>query len=260
MRRLIITADDLGRSHEMDSGIADTVRQGLVTAVSVMATGETVESGLAGLAGADSVSLGLHLVFTQGRPLSASALIPSLVTPDGAFESSVFRLSRRRVDVEHVFTEAKAQIARFQSLTGKLPLFLNTHQHAHLLSPILSGMLMVCAHHGISRARLSMDHWPLPTPRLRSFIWPLASVWAYRQQVRYLDAGIQHPDRMLGGPTSERLTTSALCGLLSRVGDGLTELVVHPALGSVDSDALASAAAERILQERSIRRVGFDVL
>ena len=105
-----------------------------------------------------------------------------------------------------------------------------------------------------------MDHWPLPTPRLRSFIWPLASVWAYRQQVWYLEAGIQHPDRMLGGPTSERLTTSALCRLLSRVGDGLTELVVHPALGSVDSDALASAAAERILQERSIRRVGFDVL
>ena len=139
-------------------------------------------------------------------------------------------------------------------------MFLNTHQHAQLIPGVLQAMLVLAREHGIFRTRYPLELAPRPNRRLRSWVWPAASLWARGQRAQYTAAGVRHPHGILGGPDSERLSPERLHRLLYSVNDGVTELVVHPALGTDDSRALASDELGRILHERSIERVGFHVL
>ena len=244
----------------MDKGIASAVANELVTAVSVMVNGPHVEEGLKLIKAAPPVSFGLHVVLTQGLPLCDPAKIPSLVNSSGLFHSSVFSLVAKRLQPEQISAEIEAQLQRFIALTGGLPAFINTHQHAQILPSVLHVMLALCERHGIRWARLSADRWPMPNFRARSLLWPAISGIGLTQRRRYARVGVRHPQGMLGGPASENLTLGRLKHLLSRVGEGLTELVVHPASGSVDSQALASPLAARIIEARAIQKVGFDAV
>ena len=260
MRRLIITADDLGRSQAMDLGIARAAGEQLVTAVSVMVTGPHVEKGLELLDKAAAPTLGLHLSFTQTTPVSEPRSIPSLIAKSSRFAPSVFSLARKRIQKDELEREAEAQLERYVQLTGSLPLFVNTHQHAQVLPSVLDTMLALCQRHGITRARWSCDLWPIPNMRLRSALWPVVSTLSVLQRPKYIRAGVRHTQGILGGPASEHLSTDRLCRLLSRVPNGLTELVVHPAEGSQDVLALASSRVARIIEAHAIQRLGFDVL
>jgi len=244
----------------MNRGIVDAIGAEVVTAVSVMVVGPELQHDVARIRSTSPISRGLHLTFTQAKPLSPADRIPSLVTAQGEFYSSVFTLACRRLSPEQLRIEADAQLQRYVDLLGAMPEFVNTHQHAQMIPVVLNTMLELCARYGIERARLSVDRWPVPNTRLRSFLWPMVTGVGLLQRSRYATAGIRHPAGMIGGPASEHLTPQRLRRLLSRVGDGLTELVVHPSQGSNDMDALTSSSTARIIEERAIEKVGFHVL
>src|SRR5438128_5261666 len=84
-RRLIVNADDLGRSVGVDRGIVRAHREGIVTSATLMTnTSDAAHAGA--VARADpSLDVGVHLVLTFARPLSESSQVRSLVTPTGEF-------------------------------------------------------------------------------------------------------------------------------------------------------------------------------
>jgi len=253
--RLIVTADDLGVGPDMDDGILAAADAGAITSASVLVGGPTADR----LGRATELCLGLHLAFVQGRPVSEQPL-PTLA-PGGQFLPSALVLARSRIDPNELHVEAEAQVRRFVDLVGRLPAFVNTHQHTQLLPSVRRVLLRVCERWAIARVRLPAEQRPLVVgTRARSVLWPLATAVALASRGSLRRAGLRFPDRMMGGPSSGGLTVPRLKRLLKDLRHPTTELVVHPARGSSDLAALTDPAVVDLLKSLSAERIPFDAL
>jgi predicted glycoside hydrolase/deacetylase ChbG (UPF0249 family) len=95
-RRLIVNADDYGRTLAVSRGIRQAHRQGIVTSTSVMMNMPNADEDLH-LAQLEvpRLGLGVHLTLTAGRPLCAPENVPTLVDDEGQFwrlEDFILRL------------------------------------------------------------------------------------------------------------------------------------------------------------------------
>ena len=71
MKRLIVNADDFGRSPGINRGILEAHLRGIVTSTTVMVNCPAAALGLErALAEAPDLGIGLHITLTAGRPLS----------------------------------------------------------------------------------------------------------------------------------------------------------------------------------------------
>ncbi|HIA02217.1 MAG TPA: ChbG/HpnK family deacetylase [Myxococcales bacterium] len=96
MKRLIVTADDLGLSPEMNEGILQAHRHGLVTSASLMVGTPHSKAAIDAARECPNLSLGIHLQFVQGQALSAAEDIKSLANEHGQLPDSVFSLMLKR--------------------------------------------------------------------------------------------------------------------------------------------------------------------
>ena len=69
--RMIVNADDLGYFDEVSRGILHCAEAGVVTATGVMANGPAFEKWVGNRRALPSLSVGVHLNATLGRPLTA---------------------------------------------------------------------------------------------------------------------------------------------------------------------------------------------
>jgi predicted glycoside hydrolase/deacetylase ChbG (UPF0249 family) len=261
MKRLIVTADDLGLSPEMNAGILQAHRHGLVTSASLMVGAPHSAAAIRAALECPSLSLGIHLQFVQGNALSAPHEVPTLADSDGKLPDSVFMLMLKRPSVADIKHEARTQVEAFVTAVGYVPQFVNTHQHAHLLPRVLEAVLEVSREFGICLIRLPEEHQPLrPNRRLRSWLWPVAAGAARLARPAIYRAGLRCPDKMLGGPESGQMTTKTLAQLLRTLPNGTTELVVHPVTGGSDLKALLNPTIRRELDRAQVERVAFSVL
>ena len=74
-RRLIVNADDYGLSRGVNTGIIEAAETGVVTSASMMVNLPGFNDAAARAGSRPSLSLGLHLNLTTGKPLT---LAPSL--------------------------------------------------------------------------------------------------------------------------------------------------------------------------------------
>lgn len=175
--RVIVSADDLGYSPAVNAAIAAAVGEGLVTSVSVLATGPALDEALAWLRSGEGVSVGVHLDLTEGRPLTAMPGFP--LSPDG-------RLSPRSLDagpVHHdaIVAEWCAQVARITE-AGVAVDHLDTHQHVHYQHAPFRAFKEVQRRTGLHRARTRSNLRDDPTR-------PFASLYRWRRlaQARWFD-------------------------------------------------------------------------
>lgn len=115
MRKLIVTADDLGISVGTNQAIQEGHRKGVLTSTSVLVTMpafiDAVESVFPGN---PALGVGLHLNLTSGPAALGKADIPLLVDEHGHFLHSFFGLYRmllsrhRRQTLEQIRVELQA--------------------------------------------------------------------------------------------------------------------------------------------------------
>jgi predicted glycoside hydrolase/deacetylase ChbG (UPF0249 family) len=84
-RRLIVNADDYGRTPGVSQGILATHEEGIVTSTTVMINQPQIATHLREALACPKLGVGLHLVFTAGRPVLGAGAIPDLVRKDGQF-------------------------------------------------------------------------------------------------------------------------------------------------------------------------------
>jgi predicted glycoside hydrolase/deacetylase ChbG (UPF0249 family) len=201
---LIVVADDLGLSPEVDAGILETIQAGTVTTADLLVnppysadTGRIVAAGAA---------LGLHWNLTHGSPCADPREVPSLVDAAGRFlsrrEELLARLSR--ADAER---ELRRQLECFHERVGRPPCHLSLHKHLHAHD---AGLLRLVA------------------TLARECGVPLRSV----------DAGTRAACRALGILTNDYSlgevhpapywTLARLCELAATAAEGVTELMCHP--------------------------------
>jgi chitin disaccharide deacetylase len=150
MKRFWLCADDYGISPAVNRGIRDLIARRRINATSVMVVAPSFEASearalddvAAGNAGTRA-ALGLHFTLTAPfRPLSAFR--PAAA--DGAFLSLRHMLARglaRVLDGRAAAAEAERQIETFSQAFGRLPDFIDGHQHVHLLPQVGDALLAV---------------------------------------------------------------------------------------------------------------------
>lgn len=133
-----LCADDYALSAEIDAGILQLLRQQRLGAVSCLAAAPRWTDAAASLAAfAGRVDLGLHLNFTQPFPGQPAWHLPGLIARAGLHCLPAADLER---DIEH-------QLARFEAALGRLPDYLDGHQHAHQLPQVREALLRQIARH-----------------------------------------------------------------------------------------------------------------
>ena len=219
-RRLIVNADDLGRSAGVDRGIVRAHREGIVTSATLMAnTTDAAHAGAVARAN-PSLDVGVHLVLTFARPLSEPTRVRSLVTPTGEFPRRSLLLTRE-VDRDEALVEYRAQYARARELIGREPTHLDSHHWVHDM-PALEWALGELARETGAAARTHDD--------------------AQRERLRA--RGIRTPDRFSREfQHAGHIDVATLLGIIHRLGDGVTELMCHPA--EPDAELLSGSTYAR---------------
>ena len=140
-RNLIICADDYGLSPAVSSGIRELITQQRLTAVSVMTVMKSWPSEAPALKELNRfVSVGLHFTMTDQKPLSKL----SNLAPQGKFPSIgslIFKAYTGQLIDSEIREEFLRQLETFVVHTGRLPDFIDGHQHIHLLPVIRESIL-----------------------------------------------------------------------------------------------------------------------
>ncbi len=153
-RTLALCADDFGRAPGISAGILRLAQAQRLSAVSCITNSPHWPEAAALLKDLPAtVDIGLHLNFTEGRPLSARLArrwprLPGL--PRLIVQAHLGLLPRSEVR-----NEVHAQLAAFNAALGRPPRFVDGHRHVHHLP-------------GLRQILLDMVEHVQPLPALRS--------------------------------------------------------------------------------------------
>jgi predicted glycoside hydrolase/deacetylase ChbG (UPF0249 family) len=234
-RKLIVNADDFGRSPGVSKGIRQAHLKGIVTSTTVLINLPEIETLLAKVLSCHELGIGLHLVFTAGRPVLPPDAVPGLVDTHGRFlEQHTLWARAETVPADQLHAELSTQIARFVTITGRLPDHLDCHHFVHLhpaFFEIYAGLA--------EQFRLPIRApFPIETdfrqavsalPFLEGFPPDLVRGMIVTNSALLRARGLAHPDHFVSTFFGkEALTLDYLLHLLTNLPTGITELMCHP--------------------------------
>ncbi len=236
-RRLIVNADDFGRSHDLNEAVLRAHQHGILTSASLMVNAPAADHAVRLAQQCPTLGVGLHLTLVRGRSTLKPTEIPGLVDNRYAFRHHpawagllyYFR-PRLRTQLRH---EIHAQFQRFHQ-TG-LPLdHVNGHLHLHLHPTILRLLTRHAQDWNIKALRLTRDPLWLNLrlacgrPAYRTthalLFWFLTS----RSRPTLARHGLKHTRAVFGLLQDGRVDEPYLLRLLPRLPPGCSELYCHP--------------------------------
>ena len=227
-RLLIINSDDLGLCHAANTGVYESVRQGIATSATLMVPCAWAREAASDYTGEDiGVHLTLNAEYERYRwgPITHA---PSLLDGDGGFPRTVADLWDH-ADLDEVRRECRAQIER-AILWGFDVSHLDSHMGALQLRPEFFDVYLDLAVEFGLPLRLS----GASTERTIGF--PFRRLAA--------DEGVIAPDNFVyvNGVGSRRAIENALFDLRP----GVTEMYVHPATDTPELRAIGTDWAARV--------------
>jgi chitin disaccharide deacetylase len=270
-RRLIVNADDFGRSHSINQAVIRAHREGILTTASLMVNEPGFDEAVNLARENPKLGVGLHLTLLCGHAALPPEKIPGLANPRGEFSnnpvSAGFRYFFNRSLREPLRSEIHAQFARFHA-TG-LPLdHVNGHLHLHL-HPVVFGILMEDAEKlGIRRMRFTRDclarsrrmargHWFYRVSHALIYQW-LSN--CAREPLR--QRGIRHTQITFGLLQDSRVDEDYILRLLPELPPGDSELYSHPSLDEFkhEFDALVSPRVKEQINQLGIELIRYQDL
>ncbi len=158
---LIINADDYGYFPCISQGILEAASSGAVTATGILANSADLKTQLEWLDSVEGLDLGVHLNLTFRQPLTAT-MAEKLAHWNGCFPSAYsmsWMLLTGKISVQEVRIEWRAQIEACQR---KDLLFLNSHEHIHMLPLLFPLTLELAREYNIPHVRLTQAEWLAP--------------------------------------------------------------------------------------------------
>lgn len=250
-RQLIVNADDLGRTSGVTEGILRAHREGIVTSATAMMNYFGAAAVSQARKECPQLGLGVHLVFTSGRPLLPAEWVTSLVDGQGNFlsQDAIFA-DPERLDLAELESELKAQIKAFQNVAGHLPDHLDAHHFVHLLPRFFEVYLDLAAEFKLP-ARIPVPRQDDPLPKSLATL-PTGNVAsAIAADLALLQARpVRGPDHFVSSFFGdEALTLDHVLTLLRRLPEGTTELMAHPGLAD---EMLCAGSAYALQREKEL--------
>ena len=159
--RLIINADDYGYFPCISQGILEAASSGALTATGILANSPDLQTHLEWLDSVEGLDLGVHLNLTFRQPLTAT-MAEKLSRWDGCFPGAYWMslmILTGKISIQEVRIEWRAQIEACQ---GKKLLFLNSHEHIHMLPVLFPLVLKLAQEYEIPYVRLTQAEWLAP--------------------------------------------------------------------------------------------------
>jgi hopanoid biosynthesis associated protein HpnK len=270
-RRLIVNADDFGRSHSINEAVIRAHREGILTTASLMVNEAACAEAVALAKQNSRLGVGLHLTLLCGRSALPQKEIPDLVNVEGEFTNSpvgaglkYFFHRELRAELE---AEIAAQFERFYATGLKLD-HVNGHLHMHMHPAVFVILINRAREWGITHMRLTRDLFWL-NARLAGGEWSyrISHAVIYRCLSAYLAAvvglrGVKHPARVLGLLQNGRVDEAYVSKLLPRLPRGDSELYSHPSLDEFkhEFDALVSLAVRQLVRDQNIELIRYQDL
>lgn len=287
--KVILTADDFGRSSAINAAVLRAHRDGVLTSASLMVAGEAAQEAVALARATPTLAVGLHVVLTESRPSSPPGKVSHLLSPTGRFPDDPARVwiqyivsPRARAEMA---VELRAQFASYAA-TGLALTHVDSHQHLHMHPAVFRALLPLAQEYGARGLRLPRDDFRLAVTHDRRGAGAKA-VWTlifgilnrrYARTVRELNrAGAAPPsarplavaERVFGLLQSGAMEESYVVRVLQAVEAPVTELYFHPTIASEvvplgpnpgDLAALLSPVVRRTIAERRLILASYATL
>ena len=271
IRRLIVNADDFGRSHSINEAVIRAHREGILTTASLMVNEPGFDEAVELARKNPKLGVGLHLTLLCGHAALSPEKIPDLINPSGEFSENPvatgFRYFFQRGLRQQLRAEIHAQFEKFRA-TG-LPLdHVNGHLHLHL-HPVVFLILMEDADKlGIRHLRLTRDCFAR-NRRLSSGRWfyrvSHAAIYEWlssRAREPLRQRGIKHAQITFGLLQNARVDEEYVLKLLPELPPGDSELYSHPSLDEFkhEFDALVSPRVKELVGKLGIKLIRYQDL
>jgi predicted glycoside hydrolase/deacetylase ChbG (UPF0249 family) len=221
-KQLVVNADDFGFTTDVNQGIVEAHREGILTSTTLMANGDAFDDAVRLARETPTLDIGCHLVMVQGNSALTGEPLPATLA------KLLAALAAKRV---RPYEELSAQVRRILS-AGIRPTHLDTHKHTHLAPPVLDAV-----------ARLA-EEFRIPWVR-RPFDFPMSARGAAVPQSKRLTSralglmrgrfhraieshGCRTTDHFAGFQITGRFRTAELVRLLDNLPEGSTEFMCHP--------------------------------
>lgn len=243
--RLIVNADDYGRSANVSRGIRDSHTRGIVSSTTCMMNMATVVEDIhVALGEVPGLGLGVHLVLTAGQPLLPAQEVPTLIQPGGDFLKLEQLIAKRaQLDTAQVKAEWHAQIEKFVAAAGRKPTHLDSHHHTSYFTPELFGTMLELAKEYDTAIRLPVESEARDTMAgiPAELFQPLAE-----QAPRLLEQfRPRHPDAFFASFYDNLAIREELFRIFDSLSDGTFEIMAHPGYSDPDLAAASGYAIQR---------------
>ncbi len=143
MKSIILCADDYGQNAVISQAIIDLIAKNHLSATSCMANSYYWPTHATWLNPyKNQVDIGLHLNFTEGKPLSRS-FVKKYGAEFFGLPKLLFHAFTRKLDKQVIADEIEAQLQRFSDILGQSPDFIDGHQHVHQFPIIREALLEI---------------------------------------------------------------------------------------------------------------------
>jgi len=221
-RRLVVNADDFGFTPDVNTGIVEAHRDGILTATTLMANGDAFDDAVRLARATPGLDIGCHLVLIGGRSLVTGKAFPATAP------QLVVALATGRL---RVYDELAAQLRRMVD-AGLRPSHLDTHKHTHLAPPVLDAVARLAGEFGVRWVRRPFD-FPLNAmsggvPRIKRLTSQALGLLRRRFHRVLTQHGCRTTNHFAGFQITGRFRTAELVELMAVIPNGSTELMVHP--------------------------------
>lgn len=250
-KRLIVNADDLGRTRGINRGVFEAHAAGVVTSATMMVNYEAARNVPELSRAHPGLGIGLHVALTGGASALPAAQIPSLCDGSGRLAAKPEGLAALGPAPGEVLAEARAQLQLFQTIMGRLPTHFDSHHHSHELPVVFEAVVTLAR----ECERPVRNTGPEMAERLRAH-------------------GVRTTDRFVASFFGGTANVDTLEDVLYSLEAGTTELMCHPA--HVDEELRSSSgyaeprdAERKALQDIRVRsmmralgveRINFEAL
>jgi len=216
----VVNADDFGFTPDVNQGIVEAHRRGILTATTLMANGAAFDDAVRLARETPALDIGCHLVLVGGASLATGRPLPPTV---GRLLAAMVRREIR------VYDELAAQVRRIVE-AGIAPTHLDTHKHTHLAPPVLEAVARLGEEFGIRWVRRPFDFpmHPRASPRLSRLTGRVLGLLRRPFHRVIHKHGCRTTDHFAGFQMTGRFSAADLIELMGALPEGSTELMCHP--------------------------------
>jgi len=254
-KKLIINADDYGMNEGTVDGIIQCSQAKAITSTTFMTTGGAFSYAIANIEKLGSISIGIHLNATDGKPISLPSEVPSLVSDSGAFKVLRDPHTVESIRPLELKMEFRRQIERGISHNLKIS-HLDNHHNWIYFSPRHFQVVAELAHEFALPVRFPFGS--LTHERINQWSHLIQgrseSIWnAARSCQQILDQyQIPRVDSFWMEFTVMDRSRKGLLDLVEQLPPGISEICVHPGMNTdrqkMELEILIDIGNQRLLQ------------